>query len=120
MLGTDRAVQIAVMGIAGQRLDCGEGSVAFDLETQMPADLGQLRQIDIAEFRVGVPQIAEAEGDTPGVGWQICQEPSRRSIRREQLDDGFRIETLVRPGFQPIGHKPLVLGGREQVRPGIA
>ena len=68
MLGTDRAVQIAVMGIARQRLGWREGSVAFDREPQMPADLGQLRQIDIAEFRVGVPQIAEAEGDTPGVG----------------------------------------------------
>ena len=56
------------MGIARQRLGWREGSVAFDREPQMPADLGQLRQIDIAEFRVGVPQIAEAEGDTPGVG----------------------------------------------------
>ena len=68
VLGSDRAVEIAVMGIARQRLGWREGSVAFDREPQMPADLGQLRQIDIAEFRVGVPQIAEAEGDTPGVG----------------------------------------------------
>ena len=108
------------MGIARQRLGWREGSVAFDREPQMPADLGQLRQIDIAEFRVGVAQIAEPEGDTPGVGRQICKEPGRRSIRSEQLDDGFRIEGLVRPGFEPVGHELFVLGGREQVRPGIA
>ena len=65
-------------------------------------------------------QIAEPEGDTPGVGRQIRQEPGRRSIRREQLDDGLRIEGLIRPGFEPVGDQLLVLRGCEQVRPGIA
>ena len=95
-------------------------SVTLDRQSKAPSQSRQLTQADAAQLDLAAAQVTQPERDV-GVVWDnFGQEPSGRTVRREQLDHRPRVEVGIVLRLDSVGNQLGVLRRGEQMWPWVS
>ena len=72
-----------------------EVEIALEGKTERPARGSELVEAHVAELRFAEAKVAEAKGEMPADGVQLCKEPGGVAVGGKDLNDGFEVEDLV-------------------------